>query len=133
MLGPIPRKCGASAARSWRRSWCRAVCMSSMPCLEQPQPEKSGGRPPSPSMPETQEIEAGLLGFLRREVFAPTVTVTEETDLVAAGFDSVSLVRLLLFVENTYGFWIPEAEITTTALSNVRALAATVSRLLHAG
>jgi len=43
----------------------------------------------------------------------------------------MSLVRVLLFVEKTYGLWIPEGEITGTALSNARALAATVSRLLH--
>ena len=84
-------------------------------------------------MAEQRAIESELLGFLQREVFAPGIAVTQETDLLAAGFDSVSLVRLLLFVETTYGFWIPEAEITTTALSNVRSLAATVSRLLHEG
>jgi acyl carrier protein len=50
---------------------------------------------------------------------------------VAAGFDSMSLVRLLLFVEMTYGLWIPEKEINSEALRNLRALAATVSRLLH--
>jgi hypothetical protein len=38
---------------------------------------------------------------------------------------------MLVFVETTYGLWIPESEITSTALSNVRSLAATVSRLLH--
>jgi acyl carrier protein len=82
-------------------------------------------------MVQPPEIEAELLGFLRREIFAPQVALTAETDLIAAGFDSLSLVRLLVFVETTYGLWIPESEITTTALSNVRSLAATVSRLLH--
>ena len=82
-------------------------------------------------MMEAPEIEAGLLDFMRREVFAPQVALTPETDLVAAGFDSMSLVRVLLFVETTYGLWIPEKEITGAALSNVRSLAVTVCRLLH--
>ena len=77
------------------------------------------------------EIETKLLDFLKREVFAPEVAVTPETDLVAAGFDSMSLVRLLLFIETDYGFWIPESEITGDALRNVRALAATIARLLN--
>ncbi|MCO5051108.1 MAG: phosphopantetheine-binding protein [Verrucomicrobiae bacterium] len=77
------------------------------------------------------EIEAKLLDFLQREVFAPDVAVTPELDLVAAGFDSMSLVRLLVFIETDYGFWIPETEITTEALQNVRALAATLARLLN--
>jgi len=80
---------------------------------------------------EAQQIETDLLGFLRREVFAPNVELTRETDLVGAGFDSMSLVRVLLFIETTYGLWIPEKEITSETLSNLRSLAAAVCRLLH--
>lgn len=78
------------------------------------------------------EIETKLIDFLKREVFAPDVVVTPETDLVAAGFDSMSLVRMLVFIETDYGFWIPESEITGDALQNVRALAETIARLLNA-
>ncbi len=80
---------------------------------------------------ETAPIEAELLAFLRREVFAPEVDVTVETDLVSAGFDSMSLVRVLVFVEQTYQLWIPESEITGESLKNLRTLAATVARLLQ--
>ena len=83
-------------------------------------------------MIEAQEIETKLLDFLKREVFAVEVIVIPETDLVAAGFDSMSLVRLLLFIETDYGFWIPESEITGDALKNVRSLANTIARLLNA-
>jgi acyl carrier protein len=82
-------------------------------------------------MVEPRDIEAELLGFLRREIFAPETAVTSETDLVAAGFDSMSLVRLLLFVEAKYGLWIPETKITGEALANTRALAGTVFGLLR--
>jgi diaminopimelate decarboxylase len=82
-------------------------------------------------MVQPSEIEVELLAFLRREVFAPQVDLTPETDLIAAGFDSLSLVRVLVFVETTYGLWIPEGEINSAMLSNIRSLAATVSRLLH--
>ena len=83
-------------------------------------------------MIEESEIETELLGFVQREVFAPEVSVTAETDLIAAGFDSMSLVRILLFVELTYGLWIPEREINAVTLRNLRALTGTVARLLHA-
>ena len=82
-------------------------------------------------MIQAEEIETKLLDFLKREVFAPEIPLAPETDLLAAGFDSMSLVRVLLFIENTYGFWIPEGEITGDALRNIRALAATAARLLH--
>ena len=72
------------------------------------------------------------MDFLKREVFAPGIAVTPETDLVASGFDSMSLVRMLVFIETDYGFWIPESEITGDALKDVRSLAATITRLLNA-
>ena len=83
-------------------------------------------------MIQESEIETELLGFVQREVFAPEAGVTAETDLIAAGFDSMSLVRILLFVELTYGLWIPEREINAVTLRNLRALTGTVARLLHA-
>ncbi len=83
-------------------------------------------------MIQAQEIETKLLDFLKREVFAPDVAVTPETDLVASGFDSMSLVRMLVFIETDYGFWIPESEITGDALKDVRSLAVTITRLLNA-
>lgn len=83
-------------------------------------------------MIQTQEIETKLLDFLKREVFASDVAVTPETDLVASGFDSMSLVRMLVFIETDYGFWIPESEITGDALKDVRSLAATITRVLNA-
>jgi len=79
-----------------------------------------------------QEIESKLLDFLKREVFAPEVALHPETDLVAEGFDSMSLVRVLLFLEQSYGFWIPEGEITGDALQNIRSLASTAARVLNA-
>ena len=83
-------------------------------------------------MIQAQEIETKLIDFLKREVFAPDVAVTTETDLIASGFDSMSLVRMLVFIETDYGFWIPESEITGDALKDVRSLAATITRLLNA-
>lgn len=83
-------------------------------------------------MTDPREIEASLLDFLRHEVFAPDLELNVETDLVAAGFDSMSLVRVLLFIETTHGFWMPQSEINAETLRNTRSLAATVLRLKHA-
>ena len=78
-----------------------------------------------------EEIQNRLMDFLRREIFSPEITLTEGTDLIASGFDSFSLVNLMLFVEQTYGLWIPEREITAANFQNTRSLAAAVCRLLH--
>ena len=83
-------------------------------------------------MNDASEIESRLLDFARREIFAPGADLTAETDLIGAGFDSMSLVRALLFVETTYGLWVPQNEITAVSLKSIRSLAATVARLLPA-
>lgn len=82
---------------------------------------------------DAQKIETELTAFLRNEVFAPDVVVTAETDLVSVGFDSMSLVRVLVWVETNYGMWIPESEITGEAIRNLRSLSVTVARLLQQG
>jgi acyl carrier protein len=82
-------------------------------------------------MIQPSEIEAELLAFLRRDIFSPETSLTAETDLVTAGFDSMSLVKTLLHIETKYGKWIPEGEITNETLASVRALAATVARVLN--
>jgi acyl carrier protein len=82
-------------------------------------------------MSQPHEIENELLGFVQREVFAPEINVTVESDLIAAGFDSMSLVRVLVHVETTYGIWVPESELTGDTLGSIRNLSATVARLLN--
>src|SRR5580658_5266978 len=90
--------------------------------------------PPDPvacCMSEPADVQARLLEFLRGGMFSAETLVTEETDLIASGFDSLSLVALLVFIEKTYGLWIPQNEITETNLKNTRSLAAVVVRLLN--
>ena len=82
-------------------------------------------------MIQLSEIEAELLAFLRRDIFSPETRLDAQTDLVAAGFDSMSLVKLLLHVETKFGKWIPEGEITNEALASVSALSVTVARVLN--
>jgi acyl carrier protein len=82
-------------------------------------------------MIQPSEIEAELLAFLRRDIFSPETRLDAQTDLVAAGFDSMSLVKLLLHVETKFGKWIPEGEITNEALASVSALSVTVARVLN--
>jgi acyl carrier protein len=82
-------------------------------------------------MSEPTDVQGRLLEFLRGGMFSTQTQVTEETDLIASGFDSLSPVSLLVFVETTYGVWIPQSEITETNLKNTRALAAVVVRLLN--
>ncbi len=82
-------------------------------------------------MNKPPDVQARLLEFLRGGMFSAHICVTEETDLIASGFDSLSLVSLLVFIEKTYGLWIPQSEITETNLKNAGSLTAVVVRLLN--
>jgi acyl carrier protein len=82
-------------------------------------------------MMDQTQIQAQLLEFLRQGVFSPQTIVSEETDLIANGFDSLSLVSLLQFVEKNFGLWLPENELNEATLKNTRTLAAGIVRLLH--
>ncbi len=77
------------------------------------------------------QIQTELLEFLRAGIFSEQVAVAEDTDLVANGFDSLSLVALLQFIEKKYGLWLPESEINEATLKNIRTVAAVIVRLLH--
>jgi acyl carrier protein len=82
-------------------------------------------------MNEPTDVQARLLEFLRNGVFSAEVQVTVETDLIASGFDSLSLVSLLVFIEQTYGLWIPQEEINEANLKNIGTIAAVVVRLTN--
>ena len=82
-------------------------------------------------MSEPTDVQARLLEFLRGGMFSTEIQVTVETDLIASGFDSLSLVSLLVFIEQTYGLWIPQNEINEANLKNIRTIAAVVVRLLN--
>ena len=80
-------------------------------------------------MNELADVQTRLLDFLRDGIFSAETQVTVETDLIASGFDSLSLVSLLVFIEQTYGLWIPQNEINEANLKNIRTIAAVLVRL----
>ena len=78
-------------------------------------------------MKTQKEIEKVLAEYLREEVFDPTITLVTTTNLLAAGFDSLALLKLLHFVEETLDVRIPESEITEERISTIENL----SELIH--
>ncbi|MFZ5571855.1 MAG: acyl carrier protein [Thermodesulfobacteriota bacterium] len=76
-----------------------------------------------------RHIETVLLEFLREEVFDVRIPLTEHTDLLESGFDSLALLRLLNFTEQRLGIRIPEEEITENRIKTVRSLAEWIDAL----
>ncbi len=81
-------------------------------------------------MPDAAQIEADLIGWLSGEIFDPSMKLDAGTDLIGAGFDSMALVRLVLFAEDQYAVQIPEARITEEVLRNARSLASFIAGIL---
>ncbi|MFP3980591.1 MAG: acyl carrier protein [Desulfobacterales bacterium] len=76
-----------------------------------------------------EEIEGALLAFLKNEIFDPGVEIRAETHLIAAGLDSFSLLRILVFIEKTFGLRIPEAEINENRMCSVKNMAGLIDEL----
>ncbi len=62
-----------------------------------------------------QHIEAEIL--LRNEPLAPN------EDLIDAGFDSMSLTRTLVFIEDRFGLRIPDEDVVLDELATIEKLA----------
>ena len=76
------------------------------------------------------DIEAEIVGYLHMVIFDPSVLIERDTDLLAAGLDSIALLNLLLFIEKQYGVCIPEETITEETIRNVKNIAALVYALM---
>jgi acyl carrier protein len=83
-------------------------------------------------MADDQHVENTILGYINREyadALAGTPLVAT-TPLISSGLiDSLSMVSLKVFVENTYGVRIPDAEASAEAFDSVAALVALVRKL----
>lgn len=76
----------------------------------------------------TSDLESSLLGLVREKLFDGGQTLTESTDLFAAGLDSMGIMQLMILVEERFGVRIPEAAVTRENFATVASLATMVRR-----
>lgn len=68
-------------------------------------------------------IETTLLEFVSKDILLRKVLLGRDDDIFEAGFDSLSLSRLLVFVEQKFGTTIPEEEVDIDEISTVASMA----------
>jgi acyl carrier protein len=73
-------------------------------------------------------VARALAAFVNAHIMARGRPIQPDDDLEAAGVDSMGLLKILLFVEAEFGFWMPDADLRTENVSSLRALAGYVSR-----
>jgi len=81
----------------------------------------------------TIEIARGLVGFINAEIMAPGHAIAPDDALEAAGVDSMALLKVLLFVEREFGFWVPDEDLVEDNVATASTLARYVARRLAAG
>ena len=74
-------------------------------------------------------MSTGNLSRLDPEEVAKAVTdFINDDDLELAGLDSMALLKVLLFIEAHYGFWMPDEDLVTDNIRTARAFAAYICR-----
>lgn len=79
-------------------------------------------------MVRMEQIKEQLVFFLQNEIFDSSIRIDPDTDLFETGFDSFSLVKLLVFIEKKYKLRIPEEKLTEDTLRDVNR----ISELIYA-
>lgn len=69
-----------------------------------------------------------LATFINTHIMASGHPVQPGDDLQSAGLDSMALLKVLLFVEAEFGFWIPDEDLVEDNVASVRALASYICR-----
>lgn len=77
--------------------------------------------PPSPDY-SFKDISNQLCDFLQKNILAPEVEVTPETELTSIGVDSFSLMELVLFIERRFGLILPPESLTSENIASVKTL-----------
>jgi acyl carrier protein len=76
-----------------------------------------------------EDIEAGLLDIIRSQKQLDE-TFTPRSDLAATGLDSLTMVRILVAIEEKFGVWLEGAALDRENLRNVEVMACCLEKVL---
>ena len=80
---------------------------------------------------EPDAVAHALTAFINTSIMARGRPVQPDDNLEAAGVDSMALLKVLLFIEAEFGFWMPDEDLVEENIASSRALARYVCR--HTG
>jgi acyl carrier protein len=78
------------------------------------------------------DVAAAILTFVNTDIMAEGRALRADEAFEPAGVDSMALLRIFLFVETEYGFWIPDEDLVPDNVGSVAALARYVARKVAA-
>jgi acyl carrier protein len=77
---------------------------------------------------QPDEIANALLAFINTSIMAPDHSVQPHEDLERAGVDSMALLKILLFIQAEFGFWMPDEDLVAEHTATAQALANYICR-----
>ncbi|MEM7167665.1 MAG: phosphopantetheine-binding protein [Planctomycetota bacterium] len=77
---------------------------------------------PTPA-PATEAIAEALTQYINDDIMAAGHEITKDALFADAGVDSMALMKVLLFVEQEYGFWIPDEDLTEDVVASAETMA----------
>jgi len=77
---------------------------------------------------EPEEVADALTTFINTSIMARGHPVQPDDDLETAGLDSMALLKVLLFIEAEFGFWMPDEDLVRENITSPRALANYICR-----
>ena len=77
---------------------------------------------------DREAVADALTAYVNTSIMARGRRIHADDEFEAAGIDSMALLKVLLFVEAEFGFWMPDADLRPENVSSLRALAGYVSR-----
>jgi acyl carrier protein len=89
---------------------------------------QTGPMSSAPLRTDPDEVAAALTGFINASIMARGCPVAPDDDLEAAGVDSMGLLKVLLFIEAKWGFWMPDEHLVAENIASPRALAQYICR-----
>lgn len=72
---------------------------------------------------EPDAVADELTAFINTSIMARTHPIGPGDRLEAVGIDSMALLKILLFIEARYGFWMPDDDLVDDNIASPRALA----------
>ena len=77
---------------------------------------------------DPEEVARAVTAFINTAIMARSHPVQPDDDLELAGLDSMALLKVLLFIEAQFGFWMPDEDLVEENIKTPRAMAAYICR-----
>ena len=73
--------------------------------------------------PDIEDVATALTAFVNANIMARGRPIRADDEFESAGVDSMGLLKVLLFIESEFGFWMPDDDLVEENVVSPRALA----------